>query len=94
MVYDLKYLVYVNDVVMCVVMIEIVEGFVNVVEIVVLVGVDVLFVGLVDLSFLLIGSIVGLGSQEFFDVLDWVFEVGKVVDVFVGMFGFNFDNVV
>lgn len=92
MAYDPKYLAHANDGVMCVVMIETAAGFANVAEIAALPGVDALFVGPVDLSFSLTGSINGLGSQEFTEALDRVLDAGKAADVPVGVFGLNPDN--
>ena len=77
MAYDPAYLSHANDKVVCIIMIETKKGFANVDAIAATPGVDALFVGPVDLSYALTGSVQGLQSAEFSDALDRILAAGN-----------------
>ena len=92
MAYDPAYLSHANDKVACIIMIETKKGFENVDAIAATSGVDALFVGPVDLSYALTGSIQGLQSAEFSEALDKILAAGKAANKPVGIFGINPEN--
>ena len=89
MAYDPAYLGKANDEVACIIMIETAEGLANVEEIAALEGVDALFVGPVDLSFSITGSIAGLQSPEFSEALEKVVSAANAANIPAGIYSLN-----
>jgi 4-hydroxy-2-oxoheptanedioate aldolase len=89
MAYDPAYLGNANDEVACIIMIETAEALANVVKIAALEGVDALFVGPVDLSFAITGSIAGLQSPEFSMALEKIVSAANAANIPAGIFSLN-----
>ncbi|MFK8021564.1 MAG: HpcH/HpaI aldolase/citrate lyase family protein [Pseudomonadales bacterium] len=94
MAYDPTYISNANSRVACIVMIETAEGLSNVEKIAAIEGVDALFVGPVDLSFAITGSVAGLRTSEFETALQKVVSAAGAVNKPAGIFGMNPQNAI